>query len=133
MTQLGSIVTADGLIRDYRRLGGSSRSDGAIDVFRADAAGEEAAVRAIDLFAGRLGWLIAALVAMLDPELVVVGGGISRSFERLSPGIAAQLGQNVVNPPPVVGSALGPEAVVTGAIDAALQIADAWLQERIGA
>jgi predicted NBD/HSP70 family sugar kinase len=131
--QLGSLVTADGLIRDYQRFGGTAVAHGAIDVFRADAASDGAATLAVDLFADRLGWLIAALVAVLDPERVVIGGGISGSFGRLSAGLARRLGESVAAPPPVVGSDLGPEAVVTGAIDAALQIADAWLQERIGA
>lgn len=130
--QLGRLLTADGLIGEYRRFGGASKADGALDVFLADAAGDVAATRAIDRFADRLGWLIAALVAVLDPERVVIGGGISRSFGRLSPGLAGRLAESVANPPPVVGSDLGPEAVVTGAIDAALQIGDSWLQERIG-
>lgn len=130
--QFGSLLTADGLVRDYRRFGGSSRSYGAIDVFRADAAGDDAATRAIDLFADHLGWLIAVLVAILDPEQVVIGGGISRSFERLSAGVLRRLGTSPTQPPPVVASDLGPEAVVSGAIDAALEVGDVWLQERIG-
>jgi len=130
--QLGSLLTADGLIHDYRRFGGTATADGALDVFRAEVNGDIAATRAIDLFADRLGWLIAALVAVLDPERVVIGGGISGSFGRLSAGLAERLGEIVAVPPQVVGSELGPEAVVTGAVDAALQIADTWLLERIG-
>ena len=131
--QLGSLLTADGLVADYGRYGGSPGSHGAVDVFHADALGDAAAARAIDLFADRLGWLIAALVAVLDPERVVIGGGISRSFKRLSDGVLQRLNASLSPPPPVVASDLGPEAVVSGAIDAALQVSDAWLRERIEA
>ena len=130
---LGRLLTADGMISDYRRLGGTAPMDGARAVFLADTAGDDAATRAIELFAGRLGWLIAAIVAVLDPELVVIGGGVSRSYARLADGVAARLGSIVAMPPRVVASTLGPEAVVTGALDAALDLADTWLQERLGA
>jgi predicted NBD/HSP70 family sugar kinase len=130
---LGQLLTADGLIADYRRLGGQGAADGAVAVFDADAAGDPAAAQAIDLFAGRLGWLIAAIVAVLDPELVVIGGGISGSYSRLDDGVSGRLRTIVAMPPQVVASALGPEAVVTGAIDAALGLADAWLQEQLSA
>lgn len=129
---LGQLLTADGMISEYQRFGGAAPTDGARGVFRADAEGDAAAARAIDLFAERLGWLIAMIVAVLDPELVVVGGGISRSFARLADGVAGRLGAIVALPPPVVASTLGPEAVVTGALDAAMGLADAWLQERLG-
>ncbi|MHB8891937.1 MAG: ROK family protein [Candidatus Limnocylindrales bacterium] len=128
---LGHLLTADGLITDYRRLGGTVPMDGARAVFLADAGGDAAATEAIDLFAGRLGWLIGAIVAVLDPELVVIGGGVSRSYARLAAGVAGRLRSIVAMPPPVVASTLGPEAVVTGALDAALDLADAWLQERL--
>ena len=130
---LGQLLTADGMISDYRRLGGTAPMDGALAVFLADAAGDDAATRAIELFAGRLGWLIAAIVAVLDPELVVIGGGVSRAYARLADGVATRLGSIVAMPPRVVASTLGPEAVVTGALDAALDLADAWLQKQLGA
>ena len=130
---LGQLLTADGMISDYRRFGGTAPMDGALAVFLADAAGDDAATRAIEQFAGRLGWLIAAIVAVLDPELVVIGGGVSRAYARLADGVAARLGSIVAMPPRVVASNLGPEAVVTGALDAALDLADAWLQEQLGA
>ena len=68
--------------------------------------------------------MIGALVAVIDPELVVIGGGVSRSFERLRPGVERRLGEIVPVPPPVVASNLVPDAVVFGAIDAARELAD---------
>lgn len=128
---IGTMLTGDGLAAAYRALGGRSDGPGARPVFEADAAGDALAAAAIDGFARRLGWLVAALVAVLDPEVVVIGGGISRSFERLRGPLTEQLGEIVATPPPVVASQLVPEAVVTGAIDAALELADGWLRARI--
>lgn len=125
------LVTADGLIADYRRLGGRVDATGAIDVFRADEAGDLAAARAIDLFADRLGWCIGMAVALMDPQRVVIGGGISGSFDRLAPRLTERLSRVVLLPPSVVPSQLGTEAGVTGAIEAAMELADAWLLDAI--
>ena len=133
MTALGGVMAADGIIADYHGAGGDERVDGALGVFQADAAGDPAAARAIDLFASRLGWLVGTIVAVLDPEVVVVGGGISRSFDRLIGPLLARLREMIATPPPVVPSGLGPDAVVAGALDAGIGLADAWLQDRIGA
>lgn len=128
---IGTMLTGDGLVESYRARGGHVDGAGALAVFEADAAGDPDASAAIDTFARRLGWLVGALVAVLDPEVVVVGGGISRAFDRLAGPLTDQLGRIVAAPPPVVPSQLVPEAVVTGAIDAALELADAWLRTRI--
>lgn len=125
------LVTADGLIADYRRFGGRVDATGAIDVFRADEAGDLAAARAIDLFADRLGWCIGMAVALMDPQRVVIGGGISGSFDRLAPRLTERLSRVVLLPPSVVPSQLGTEAGVTGAIEAAMERADAWLLDAI--
>ncbi len=126
------LLTADGLIADYRRFGGTAPANGALHVFEADARGEPAAKEAINLFAERLGWLVADVVAIIDPEVVVIGGGISRSFDRLAEGVTSRLRSIVAMPPPIVASSLGPGAVVSGAIDAALGLADVWLRDQLG-
>lgn len=125
------LVTADGLIADYRRLGGRVDAPGAIDVFGADEAGDPAAARAIDLFADRLGGCIGMAVALMDPQRVVIGGGISGSFDRLAPRLTERLSRVVLLPPSVVPSQLGTEAGVIGAIEAAMERADAWLLDAI--
>jgi len=130
---LSELLTADGLIEDYRRLGGRRTVGGAVDVFAADADGDPEATLAIDRFADRLGWLVATGVAFVDPQRVVVGGGISGSFSRLADGIRRRLADTVALPPPVVGSELGADAVVIGAVAAAMRAADEWLLARIQA
>ncbi len=133
MVPLAHLMTADGLIAEYRRLGGEAQVGGAIDVFRADAAGDAAAALAIDSFADRLGWLIGSCIAVMDPQRVVVGGGISGSFERFAPLLVKRVTEIVAVPPPIVGSELGTDAVATGAIGAATRLADSWLATRLGA
>jgi predicted NBD/HSP70 family sugar kinase len=130
---LGSHLTGDGVLAAYRRRGGRAAVGSANDVFVLDREGDADATAVIDEFASRLGWVIGALGVVLDPELVVIGGGISRSFERLRPAVERRLAQIVPVPPPVVASSLVPDAVVLGAIDAAHELADSWLRDRIGA
>ena len=129
---LGLHLTGDGLVSAYRAGGGRMEVGGAVDIFAADRDGDPVASAAIDEFGARLGWLIAALVAVLDPELVVVGGGISRSFDRLRPVVERRLAEIVPILPRVVASSLVPHAVAFGAVDAARDLADGWLRERMG-
>ncbi len=129
---VGDLVTGDGIVGDYARAGGLAQPDGARGVFAADAAGDVSAREAVDLFAARLGWLIGSAVAVLDPEIVVVGGGIGRAFDRLRDPVTRRVAQIIATPPPIVASTLGPGAVAAGAIDAALALADVLLQERLG-
>lgn len=128
---LASLLTADGLIADYQHRGGNREVGGARDVFLADASGDPAAMAAVDTFADRLGWLIGAAAAIIDPQRVVVGGGISGSFERLSPRVTARVAEIVALPPPIVASTLGTDAVAIGAIASATRLADTWLMARM--
>ena len=104
---LATYLTADGLISEYQRLGGQREVDGAREVFVADVQGDAAATQAIDAFADRLGWLIGTTAAIVDPQRVVVGGGISGSFDRLAPRIVARVAETVALPPPIIASSVG--------------------------
>lgn len=127
----GDVLTGDGIVADFLRAGGSPGMDGARGVFTAAAGGDPAAADAIWLFAARLGWLIGSAIAIVDPEAVVLGGGISRSYDQLRELLRRRVEEIVPSPPPIIPSPLGPAAVMAGAIDAALAIADASLQERL--
>lgn len=52
-------------------------------VFAARAAGDERAARLIERMTDRLGALIGAAVQLLDPEVVVIGGGVANAGETL--------------------------------------------------
>jgi len=129
---VGELVTGDGIVADYVRAGGQGQPDGARAVFAADAAGDASAREAVDLFAARLGWLIGGAVAILDPEIVVIGGGIGRAFDRLREPVTRRVAEIIATPPPIVPSTLGPGAVAAGAIDAGLALADNLLHARLG-
>jgi predicted NBD/HSP70 family sugar kinase len=129
--RIGWILTADGLIADYRALGGTAPVASARDVFAADAVGDAAAAAGIDRFAARLAWAMATVIAVVDPEIVVFGGGISGSWRRLERPVVDGVRGILPGTPPIVASTLGQEAVVTGAVEAAMDLGDAWLHKRL--
>jgi predicted NBD/HSP70 family sugar kinase len=103
-----------------RRLGLTGRLT-AKQVFDWAREGNKAALAAVHLEAGHLARAIAALVAILDPELVVLGGGIGRNGDLLMGPIERRLRRLLSIPAPrIVTSALGDDAVVLGALAIAL-------------
>jgi predicted NBD/HSP70 family sugar kinase len=76
--------------------------------------------------------LIGTSIAVIDPQRVVVGGGISGTFARLAPRLIRCVAEIVAVPPPIVASELGTDAVAIGAIRAATRLADSWLAARLG-
>ncbi len=57
------------------------------DVFDAAAAGDEVAQAALARFYARLGELLADICCVIDPEAVVIGGGVSKAGQILLDGI----------------------------------------------
>jgi predicted NBD/HSP70 family sugar kinase len=96
------------------------------DVFEQSTHGNAAARRVVDQVAARLGTAIATVCAILDPELVVLGGGIGSSPLLLSPvrGAAASLVPITAR---IETSLLGDRAALRGAIAVALNTARASL------
>lgn len=90
----------------------------AAGVFAAAAAGADWAERLLDEAAGRLGSACASLQALLDPDCIVIGGGVG-----LAPGFLARLRNHVAALPEVVrpdlrAAALGELAGILGVADA---------------
>ncbi|MDQ1103224.1 glucokinase [Nocardioides zeae] len=86
----------------------------------AAAAGDLVALQAFGHVGDWLGVGIANLVAALDPEIVVVGGGVSAVGDLLLDPARAALGRSLVGAPhrvvpPLRPAALGPEAAIVGA------------------
>ncbi len=92
------------------------------DVFELADAGNTAARSVVDHVASRLGTAIATVCAILDPELVVLGGGIGASPLLLRPvrGSAAALVPITAR---IETSLLGERAALQGAIAVALHAA----------
>jgi predicted NBD/HSP70 family sugar kinase len=92
------------------------------EVFQLAAHGHAAARAVVDHVAARLGTAIATVCAILDPELVVLGGGIGASPMLLPPvrGAAASLVPITAR---IETSLLGDRAALQGAIAVALNTA----------
>jgi glucokinase len=92
------------------------------DVTAAAAAGDAGARRVMARFAGWVGMGVANLIVLLDPEVVVLGGGVVADGDLLLPLVREAVGQH----PPVAGRGVPIEAVpggpAAGAIGAAMAV-----------
>jgi predicted NBD/HSP70 family sugar kinase len=110
---LESAASAAAVVRAAQRAGTRLRS--ARSVFAAAAAGDERAQEVVAEQASIVARALAAIVAVVDPELIVLGGGIGRAA-----GFAEEVGAALARLSPVVPdvlpSALGENAVVDGCL-----------------
>jgi predicted NBD/HSP70 family sugar kinase len=83
-----------------------------------------AALTALQEVAVRFARGVAVIRALLDPQLVIVGGPMARIGDRLIEELTAALAGQVLNQPPLELSTLGGDAVVHGAVHHALAIVD---------
>ncbi|MFC9331242.1 ROK family protein [Kitasatospora sp. NPDC057015] len=96
-------------------------------LFADAAAGDVRALKTIDRFAMRLSQGAAAMVLTVNPDLLVIGGGMSLAGEQLLGPVRGHLARMCLDPPDVVVSTLGMEAVALGAVCLALEQVDALL------
>jgi predicted NBD/HSP70 family sugar kinase len=110
---LESAASSAAVVRAARRAGTRRRS--ARSVFAAATAGDRAAREIVTQEATIVARALAAIVAVVDPELIVLGGGIGRA-----PGFAEQVHACLAELAPIVPeirpSALGEDAVVNGCL-----------------
>jgi predicted NBD/HSP70 family sugar kinase len=109
-----SMVGTDGIVRRFVEAGGKA-SDGVRGIFEAMTAGDKVARRVVDDTAKWTALGIASVVALCDPELVILGGGIGTRPEFISR-IEANLSRCLLKPVPVVPSPLENRATLMGAI-----------------
>jgi predicted NBD/HSP70 family sugar kinase len=121
-------IGAAGIVAAFneRRGPGDPEPSSVHDVFELAGAGNTTARSVVDHVASRLGTAIATVCAILDPELVVLGGGIGASPLLLRPvrGAAAALVPITAR---IETSLLGERAALQGAIAVALHAARATL------
>ncbi len=75
-----TFLSGPGLAREYARLSGH-HADGPTVVDRAQA-GEATAIACLDLYVDRLARSLASIINVLDPDAIVLGGGLS-AIDRL--------------------------------------------------
>jgi len=121
-------IGAAGIVTAFnaRRASDDPELSSVHDVFGLAGAGNAAARSVVDHVASRLGTAIATVCAILDPELVVLGGGIGASPLLLRPvrGSAAALVPITAR---IETSLLGDRAALQGAIAVALHTARTML------
>ncbi|HEY3004526.1 MAG TPA: ROK family protein [Kribbellaceae bacterium] len=97
---------------------------GITPLFDAARDGDAAALAVVDTVAARFARGLAALLLILDPGRIVVGGGVSRAGDVLFDAVRRHLAQLVLMPADLRVSSLGDRAVVLGAVRLALDTAD---------
>ena len=121
-------IGAAGIVAAFnaRREPNQEQVTAARDVFTLAATGDSAARAVFDEVAARLGAAVATVCSILDPALVVLGGGIGSNPLLLSPvrGVTASL---VPIPARIETSLLGDRAALKGAIAFALRAARSTL------
>lgn len=101
-------------------------------VFAAARRGDPAAAEVVELFAGRIALAIASVVPVLDPALVILGGGIAgNGGDLLLAPIERELHRISPFRPRLAVSALGDEVVLHGAVATALAAAQEALFSRM--
>jgi predicted NBD/HSP70 family sugar kinase len=124
---LESTVGAAALVRAARDAGIRRTGLTAAQVVDAARAGDERAVAVVGKLGARIGLALAGIVPVLDPALVIVGGGVGRNGDLLLEPIRRELAALSPIQPPVVVSQLGEDAELLGAVSMALDVA----QERL--
>ncbi len=126
---LEGAIGAAGIVRTARQLGVSPPLTPK-KVFSAARRGDPRARRVVELVAERIALAVAAVAPVLDPELVVLGGGVGQNGDLLLPLIERELGALSPFEPRVEVSALGEDAVLQGAVSLALEEAQELLFRR---
>jgi glucokinase-like ROK family protein len=114
-----SIVSGTGIAeRAHQRLGprAAEHALSARHVFEAARQGEDWAQQVVDETIDYLTLAIANISSVLDPELVILGGGVANSAQALIPPICERMQGLIPYPPRIEASDLGYRATVMGAI-----------------
>ncbi|GAB2955533.1 ROK family protein [Nonomuraea fastidiosa] len=106
---------------------GTPPEDAAGHTLAAARDGDPVAIEAVERYVDDLAVGTAAMVLILDPQMVVLGGGFSRSADVLLDRLRDRLERRCMRLPEVRASALGDECVVAGAIDYAVEHLDEQL------
>ncbi|MDX8053555.1 ROK family protein [Lentzea sp. BCCO 10_0798] len=119
--QFEDAASAGSVVALARERGLTART--AREVFGLARKGDAQALRIVRLEAERLAFLVAAVTAVIDPELVVLGGGVGSNVDLLLEPLEASLRTMTPLAPRIVAGSLGDGAVLSGAIAMGLEAA----------
>jgi predicted NBD/HSP70 family sugar kinase len=129
---LEEAASADAVVRTAERLGMKDATS-AKRVFSAARAGDELALAAVEAEANRLALVVGTVAAIVDPEFVLLGGGIGGNIDLLRPPLERRLAELTPLAPRVAEGELGHDAIVLGAVATALDRArDLVFEQRAG-
>ncbi|PWK89479.1 putative NBD/HSP70 family sugar kinase [Lentzea atacamensis] len=92
-------------------------------VFAAARSGDAQALEVVRIEAERLAFLVASVAAVIDPELVVLGGGVGSNVDLLLAPMEASLRTMTPLAPRIAAGSLGDGAVLSGALAMGLRAA----------
>jgi predicted NBD/HSP70 family sugar kinase len=128
---LEAALAAEAVVAHARRLGVEGANTAA-RVFELARKGVPSAKQAVQRQTEILAALLTSISAFLDPELIVVGGGIGQNLDLLGVGLADRLDQLSPLRPRIVASVLGVDVTVRGAVTRGVTIArEAIFAERM--
>ncbi|MFI7113029.1 ROK family protein [Nonomuraea sp. NPDC050227] len=107
-------TSAPGVVRAARAAG--LELETAREVFAAAAEGNVAARSVVEAEGRRIGGLLVAVAAVLDPEVIVLSGGVGRNLDLLGASVERRIAELGPLRPRVVASALGDSGVLLGAV-----------------
>ncbi|MEP7059908.1 MAG: ROK family transcriptional regulator [Actinomycetota bacterium] len=119
---LEAALGADGVV-DAARAAGMRGELTPRSIFDTARKGDARAVDVVGTVARRVALAIAAIAPIIDPELVIVGGGIGRNGDLLLEAVEREL--HAISPfhPRIESSVLGADAELHGAVSMALEAA----------
>jgi predicted NBD/HSP70 family sugar kinase len=119
---LEAAASADAVVRTARQLGvaGASSAKG---VFHAARGGDRRALAAVEAEGERLALVVGTVAAILDPEFVLLGGGVGGNLDLLRPPLERRLAELTPLAPQITEGRLGQDAIVLGAVASALDTA----------
>ncbi|MER5886669.1 ROK family transcriptional regulator [Streptomyces sp. NPDC001941] len=117
-----SVVSAEAVVVAAREHGMTGPLT-ASDVFDAAREGLPAALRAVEAEGEHLALIVASAAAVLDPDLIVLGGGVGQSADLLLPVVRSTLRTLTPLRPKISAGELGEDAVLMGAVATALDAA----------
>ena len=124
---LGDVLTSSGLSLVYRRLGGTAKLRDGRGVFAAAADGDPFAMQVMQWSGEEIAGLIRDLDALLAPEVVVFGGGLSGSYRALRPIMDPLLPKRI----DLRCSVLGDRAVLFGGAAVLRRLSEKYIAARL--
>ncbi|WP_245900461.1 ROK family transcriptional regulator [Prauserella shujinwangii] len=101
------------------------------DLLEGARAGESEALSIVDDFCAVLARHAVAMTLTVDPEMIVIGGGLASAGDLLLPRLREHVDRVCIRPPRLATSTVGEEAVVLGAVQLALRAADESLRHGV--